>query len=219
MVEGVAGGRRGLRRVTAAVETPPGDGALAAGRQPSRGRDPPRLALRQPGLCQAAPRFAEDDEPAELHAAAIGGNNAAGPDARTSASPSAGVSSTWRAGHGRRGDVHPTAASSPARPAGARLGRATGRRGPRRPMFGSDQAGRHRSRDEPWGARCPSTPIPLFENALRAADGRTLDDHARPHRWRCGPASAEVAATNPHAWIRTPRSPDEIVTVTDPTTG
>ena len=57
----------------------------------------------------------------------------------------------------------------------------------------------------------PVHAYPLFENALRAANGWTLEEHAA----RIGALwsrFSEVAAANPHAWIRTPRSAGEIVT-------
>jgi len=61
------------------------------------------------------------------------------------------------------------------------------------------------------GVVLPVHAYPLFENALRAARGWTLDEHAS----RIGSLwsrFSEVAATNPHAWIRTPRPASEIVT-------
>ena len=61
------------------------------------------------------------------------------------------------------------------------------------------------------GVILPVHAYPLFENALRAANGWTLQEH----RARIGALwsrFSEVAAANPHAWIRTARTPDEIVT-------
>jgi acetyl-CoA C-acetyltransferase len=52
---------------------------------------------------------------------------------------------------------------------------------------------------------------PLFENALRAANGWTLEEHAT----RIGSIwsrFSQVADGNPHAWIRRPRPPEEITT-------
>ncbi len=60
------------------------------------------------------------------------------------------------------------------------------------------------------GVLLPVHAYPLFENALRAAHGWTLEEHAA----RIGALwsrFSEVAARNPDAWIRTPRSADEIV--------
>lgn len=54
---------------------------------------------------------------------------------------------------------------------------------------------------------------PLFENALRARDGRSIDDHQR----RLGELFApftRVAASNPEAWFQVERSPEELVAVT-----
>ena len=61
------------------------------------------------------------------------------------------------------------------------------------------------------GVILPVHAYPLFENALRAANGWTLQEHAA----RIGALWArfsEVAAANPHAWIRTPRPAADIVT-------
>ena len=61
------------------------------------------------------------------------------------------------------------------------------------------------------GVLLPIHAYPLFENALRAANGWTLEEHAA----RIGSLwsrFSEVAAGNPHAWIRTPRPAGAIVT-------
>ena len=61
------------------------------------------------------------------------------------------------------------------------------------------------------GLLLPVHAYPLFENALRAAHGLSLAEHAA----RIGALwsrFSEVAAGNPDAWIRTPRTADEIVT-------
>ena len=61
------------------------------------------------------------------------------------------------------------------------------------------------------GVVLPIHAYPLFENALRAARGWSLDQHAA----RIGSLwsrFSEVAAANPDAWIRTPRSASEIAT-------
>jgi acetyl-CoA C-acetyltransferase len=61
------------------------------------------------------------------------------------------------------------------------------------------------------GVVLPVHAYPLLENALRAANGWTLKEHAA----RIGALwsrFSEVAAGNPHAWIRQARTPDEIIT-------
>lgn len=60
----------------------------------------------------------------------------------------------------------------------------------------------------------PINIYPLFENALRARDGRSLADHAA----RIGKLFArftEVAAENPDAWFPIRRSAEELITVTE----
>ena len=59
----------------------------------------------------------------------------------------------------------------------------------------------------------PINIYPLFENALRARDGRSIPEHQR----RMGNLFArftQVAAANPEAWFRVERSAEELVTVT-----
>jgi len=58
----------------------------------------------------------------------------------------------------------------------------------------------------------PLRVFPLFENALRAAAGETVDEHQRSvsELWA---RLSEVAAANPHAWSRRARSPEEIRSV------
>ncbi len=50
---------------------------------------------------------------------------------------------------------------------------------------------------------------PLFENALRAAEGWTIDEH-RDRLARLWSGFSEVAATNPNAWIQRAYRPDEL---------
>jgi acetyl-CoA C-acetyltransferase len=60
----------------------------------------------------------------------------------------------------------------------------------------------------------PINCYPLFENALRARDGRSIDDHQK----RLGELFApftKVAAANPEAWFPVERSAQELVEVTD----
>ena len=64
------------------------------------------------------------------------------------------------------------------------------------------------------GATLPAQVYPLFENALRAHYGRTIDAHQAALGELCASFSA-VAAKNPYAWFREARSAAEITTVTD----
>jgi acetyl-CoA C-acetyltransferase len=61
-------------------------------------------------------------------------------------------------------------------------------------------------------AIAPPLVYPLFETALRAANGRTVDEHQR-HVSRVWSRFAAVAAENPNAWSRQAYTPDEIRTV------
>ncbi|MFO7590340.1 MAG: hypothetical protein R6X23_05505, partial [Acidimicrobiia bacterium] len=66
--------------------------------------------------------------------------------------------------------------------------------------------------EDAHGANAPILIYPLFETALRAAAGRTVEEHAR----RVSELWAElnaVAVGNPHAWSRTPRSAEQLRTV------
>ncbi|HLY82126.1 MAG TPA: hypothetical protein VKQ71_04030 [Acidimicrobiales bacterium] len=63
------------------------------------------------------------------------------------------------------------------------------------------------------GMTAPIHCYPLFENALRAEAGRTVEDHQR-FLGTLMAANAAVAAANPYAWFPTAYTPDEIVTVT-----
>jgi acetyl-CoA C-acetyltransferase len=64
------------------------------------------------------------------------------------------------------------------------------------------------------GIYLPVQVYPMFETALRAASGRTVDEH-RDHLGRLWSGLSEVAAHNPYAWIREAKTPSEITTVTD----
>lgn len=55
---------------------------------------------------------------------------------------------------------------------------------------------------------------PLFENALRAGRRETLEEH-REFLGRTCAAFSSVAAANPLAWFREPRSSEEVTEVTD----
>jgi acetyl-CoA C-acetyltransferase len=59
----------------------------------------------------------------------------------------------------------------------------------------------------------PTQVYPIFENALRAARGESVDEHQVKvsELWS---RFSEVAAANPHAWTPVARTPEEIRTVT-----
>jgi acetyl-CoA C-acetyltransferase len=154
--------------------------------------------------------FAEGDEPTELMVSSIGGNN-----------PQALMHDACLAiSRGEREVVLVTGAE-------AMYARALARRGPARPwlewasqpegtppasLFGVEKAGATELEMQ-RGVILPIHAYPLFENALRAANGWTLPEH----RARIGglwSRFSEVAAGNPHAWIRTARTPDEIMAAT-----
>ena len=64
------------------------------------------------------------------------------------------------------------------------------------------------------GMSRPINIYPMFENALRARDGRSIADHQK----RIGQLFAgfsAVAADNPEAWFPVKRSPDELVDVSE----
>jgi acetyl-CoA C-acetyltransferase len=62
-------------------------------------------------------------------------------------------------------------------------------------------------------AIAPPLVYPLFETALRAANGRTVEEHQR-HVSELWSRFASVAADNPAAWSRQAYTPEEIRTVT-----
>jgi acetyl-CoA C-acetyltransferase len=64
------------------------------------------------------------------------------------------------------------------------------------------------------GLGYPVNTYPLFENALRARDGRSLADHQKQLGQLFAPFT-KVAAANPHAWFPVERTAEELVTVTD----
>lgn len=64
------------------------------------------------------------------------------------------------------------------------------------------------------GLSRPINIYPLFENALRARDGRSIPDHQA----RLGKLFADfskVAVDNPDAWFRTQRTPEELIEVSE----
>ena len=87
----------------------------------------------------------------------------------------------------------------------------------RRAQAAGDHAmrGRHGSRPlgyrQLYGLSAPVDIYPLYENATRAAWGQTLAQ-AQAETGVIWAGLSQVAAANPHAWLREPRTPDEIVT-------
>jgi len=63
------------------------------------------------------------------------------------------------------------------------------------------------------GLGLPTSIYPLFENAIRARHGWSLEQHRHRLGELCGRFAA-VAADNPHAWFRDRRAAEEIATVT-----
>lgn len=63
------------------------------------------------------------------------------------------------------------------------------------------------------GIFMPVQVYPMFETAIRAGAGRSVDQH-REHLGRLWSGLSEVAAGNPFAWIRDAKSPEDITTVT-----
>jgi acetyl-CoA C-acetyltransferase len=152
--------------------------------------------------------YAPGSEPAQLMVSAIGGN-----------SPQALMHDACRAiGRGDLDVVLVTGAE-------AMYARALARRDPAKPwlewtaqpaetpppvVFGVDKPGATEL-EMNRGVALPVHAYPLFENALRAANGWTLGEHAG----RIGALwsrFSEVAAANPSAWIRKARTATEIIT-------
>jgi acetyl-CoA C-acetyltransferase len=147
-------------------------------------------------------------EPAQLMVSAIGGN-----------SPQALMHDACRAIS--RGDLDVVLVTG----AEAMYARALARRDPAKPwlewaaqppetpapeVYGVDKPGATEL-EMNRGVVLPVHAYPLFENALRAANGWTFEEHAA----RIGALwsrFSEVAAGNPDAWIRKARTPAEIVT-------
>ncbi|HEX4433990.1 MAG TPA: hypothetical protein VH012_04115 [Acidimicrobiales bacterium] len=163
--------------------------------------DPARLVAARVG-------FAEGEEPAELMVSSIGGNN-----------PQALMHQACLAiSRGEREVVLVTGAE-------AMYARALARRDPARPWlewtsqpegtppatrFGLEKAGAT-DLEMQRGVVLPVHAYPLFENALRAANGWTLPEH-RDRIGALWSRFSAVAAGNPHAWIRSARTAADIVT-------
>jgi acetyl-CoA C-acetyltransferase len=191
-------------------------GPAAAGRALIRRADSIRVVLpfgwmsvNPPLLVAERLGFAADDAPKELMLTAIGGNN-----------PQALLHDACRAIS--RGDLSVVLVTG----AEAMYTRAASRRDPAKPALAwASQPANGTPEPLRFGAdRTPATDLevargmtlpihayPLFENALRAANGWTLAEHAE----RLGALwsrFSQVAASNPYAWMQVARSPEEIVT-------
>ncbi len=193
----------------------PAGGAAPAGRTLIGRADSIRVvaslswATANPALLVAARLgFVEGNEPAELMVSSIGGNN-----------PQALMHDACVAiSRGERDVVLVTGAE-------AMYARALARRDPARPwlewasqpdgtppatLFGVERNGATELEMQ-RGVILPIHAYPLLENALRGANGWSLPEHAA----RIGglwSRFSEVAAGNPDAWIRTARTPAEIMT-------
>jgi len=64
------------------------------------------------------------------------------------------------------------------------------------------------------GIFLPVQIYPMFETALRAASGRTPDEHIQ-HLGKLWSDLSKVASNNPNAWIQQPRTADEITTTSE----
>jgi acetyl-CoA C-acetyltransferase len=169
-----------------------------------RAVNPPLLVAERLG-------FTVDNAPAELMLTAIGGNT-----------PQALMHhACGQISRGERAIVLVTGAE-------AMYARAASRRDPGKPaltwasqptegtpapsMFGVEKPGAT-DLEMSRGVILPIHAYPLFENALRAGNAWSLDEHTR----RIGELAAgfsRVAATNPNAWIQEARTPAEITTPT-----
>ncbi len=100
---------------------------------------------------------------------------------------------------------------------------AAARRDPNRPVLPWTGQGADTAKPESFGSSRPATtdseaergldvPVnvfPLFENALRAESGRRLDEH-RAWIAELWARSSRVASSNPYAWLREPRTAEQI---------
>ena len=60
----------------------------------------------------------------------------------------------------------------------------------------------------------PINIYPVFENALRARDGRSIEDHQKRLGALFAPFS-KVASQNPEAWFPVEKSAEELITVSE----
>ena len=95
--------------------------------------------------------------------------------------------------------------------AGKQLDWARGGEGSPR-MVGGDEPG-STELEGAYGLKQPPDIYPLFENAMRAKLGNSIDDH-NLRMGRLFTRFTEVAAANPNAWFPVQRSAEELITVT-----
>lgn len=147
--------------------------------------------------------------PAEHALTAIGGNGPQTVAAATAAEIAdgkldvallAGAECTWTRLAARRDPARPVI-SWTTQPAGMPVPRLLGTE--RAPVTDTELA---------RGLDRPRNVFPLFENALRAAWGESIDDH-QARLAQLWARFSEVAASNPHAWSRAAYTPDEIQTI------
>ena len=139
-------------------------------------------------------------EPAEILVTTTGRQQPAGPGQRHRPGHRPGRA---RRGRDRRGRLllHPGGGPPAPRPSPPALDGPAGRHRAARRCSAATGGAPPRSEEE-RGLDLPIHVFPLFENALRAEAGRTLPEHLRPHRRRCGPGSPRWRPAIPHAWLR-----------------
>ena len=79
-------------------------------------------------------------------------------------------------------------------------------------MIGNDEPGNNEL-ESLYGLEDPPDVYPLFENAMRASLGLSIEEHNQGIG-RLFTRFTEVAADNPYAWFPTRRSAEELITVT-----
>jgi acetyl-CoA C-acetyltransferase len=84
--------------------------------------------------------------------------------------------------------------------------------GPKTEMVGDRRMGGNEMETK-HGAIAPIQVYPLFENALRAHKGRSIEEHRARLARLCGDLSA-TAAQNPYAWFRDGKTGEQITTAT-----
>ena len=82
--------------------------------------------------------------------------------------------------------------------------------GPKPTSFGDERLGSNRHEDK-YAMNLPTQVYPLFENALRAHNGREPAEHIR-HIAKIFSGFTKVAAKNPYAWLQNERSAEELIT-------